>query len=120
MKERRNWKSLCRRLYRKALADCFLAEHEGSETFAGVSGDYVAFEGAFVIVMFFDEKKEDCSMFETVLDAYVAGRLGYFSVWPITSDSPNTASALYEDERKAFAGASSAPELDLRLAARGF
>ena len=31
MKERRNWKSLCRRLYRKALADCFLVVHEGRD-----------------------------------------------------------------------------------------
>ena len=94
------------------------------EIFAVVSADYVAFEGAFAIVRFFGEKKEDCSVFETVLDDYVAGRLGYFSVWPITSDSPNTASALYEDERKAFAaaviGGFAAPELDLRLAARRF
>jgi len=103
-----------------------LAKYHGCrlETFAGDAGDYVAFEGAFVIVRFFDEKKEDCRMFEKVLDAYVAGRLGYFSVWPITSDSPHTASALYEDSRKAFAAAvikaSSVAELDLRLAARGF
>ena len=92
------------------------------ETFAGVSADYVVFEE--VIVRFFGEKKEDCRMFETVLDDYVTGRLGYFSVWPMTSDSPNAASALYEDARKAFAtaavGASSLPELDLRPAARGF
>ena len=102
----------------------WLARHHGCrlETFAGVSADYVAFEGA--IVRFFGEKKEDCRMFETVLDDYVTGRLGYFSVWPMTSDSPNAASALYADTRKAFAaaavGASSVPELDLRLAARGF
>ena len=102
----------------------WLARHHGCrlETFAGVSAYYVAFGG--VIVRFFGEKKEDCRMFETVLDDYVTGRLGYFSVWPMTSDSPNAASALYEDARKAFAtaavGASSLPELDLRLAARGF
>lgn len=104
----------------------WLARHHGCrlETFAGVSADYVAFEGAFAIVRFFGEKKEDCRMFETVLDDYVTGQLGYFSAWPITSDSPNTASALYEDARKAFAEAvirvSYVPELDLRLAARGF
>ena len=100
----------------------WLARHHGCrlETFAGVSVDYVA----FAIVRFFGEKKEDCHMFETVLDDYVTGQLGYFSVWPMTSDSPNTASTLYEDARKAFAaaviGVSSVPELDLRLAARGF
>ena len=104
----------------------WLARHHGCrlETFAGVSADYVAFGGAFAIVRFFGEKKEDCRMFETVLDEYVTGRLGYFSLWPMTSDSPNAASALYADTRKAFAaaavGASSVPELDLRLAARGF
>ena len=80
--------------------------------------------GAFAIVRFLGEKKEDCRMFETVLDDYVTGRLGYFSAWPMTSDSPNAASALYEDARKAFAaaviGVSSVPELDLRLAAWGF
>ena len=100
----------------------WLARHHGCglETFAGVPADYVA----FAIVRFFGEKKEDCRMFETVLDEYVTGRLGYFSLWPMTSDSPNAASALYADTRKAFAAAavraSSVPELDLRLAARGF